>query len=581
MDASRWLRPAELRIGLGCMRLSSDEVDEKVAVDTIAAAVDSGITVFDTALAYGRGELALGENERLLAYGLRGRNQAALRVITKGGMTRAGGAWIPDGRARAIREDCEASLIALDGLPIDLYLLHAPDPRVPWRTSLRALARLADEGLVRLVGLSNVTVGQLDDALEVAPVAAVEVGLSVFDDTALRSGIVERCTALGIPLVAHSPLGGQRRRSALARHPVLAEVARAHSSSPAEVALTWLLAVSPVIFPIPGARRPETARSAARAAALLLDDDERSALDDAFGRRRTRAAVPPPTARGAEVTLVMGIPGAGKSHAAAAYVERGYVRLNRDERGGSLRELVDALEAELRGGASRVVLDNTWLSRATRSRVLDVAARHGAAVRCVWLDTPLAQAQVNVAQRLIEVVGHLPSPEELRVAARTTAGVMAPMSQMRAQRSLEPPSMEEGFAGVERVPFVRAASRGRRTTAVVLEAAVLERPDWQAVVSDIDPAAPHLVMDWQPDADAAVVAPYCARLAEVVEGPISGAVCPHRAGPPVCWCRPPLPGMAVEFAQAYGVELAACTVVGAGSAYRTLANAVGARHVAV
>ena len=100
-------------------------------------------------------------------------------------MARVGGAWIPDGRAKAIRADCEASLAALDGLPIDLYLIHAPDPRTPWRTSVRALARLLDDGLVRHIGLSNVNRLQLDEAVELAPVAAVQVALSPFDDRAL------------------------------------------------------------------------------------------------------------------------------------------------------------------------------------------------------------------------------------------------------------------------------------------------------------------------------------------------------------------------------------------------------------
>src|SRR5581483_2808849 len=101
---------------------------------------------------------------------------------------------------------CEASLAALDGLPVDLYLVHAPDPRTPWATSVRALARLADEGLVRRVGVSNVTRPQLDQALELAPIVAVEVALSLQDDHALRSGILERCAELGIALIAHSPL---------------------------------------------------------------------------------------------------------------------------------------------------------------------------------------------------------------------------------------------------------------------------------------------------------------------------------------------------------------------------------------
>src|SRR2546428_12876501 len=114
-------------------------------------------------------------------------------MVTKGGMTRPVGGWIPDGRAKAIHADCETSLAALDGLGIDLYLLHAPDPRTPWRTSVRALTRLLDQGLVKRVGLSNVNRGQLDEALELAPVAAVQVALSIFDDRAVRGGIVERC----------------------------------------------------------------------------------------------------------------------------------------------------------------------------------------------------------------------------------------------------------------------------------------------------------------------------------------------------------------------------------------------------
>ncbi len=110
-----WLVPSELRIGLGCMRLSTDEGrDQELAGETIAAAVEAGVTVFDTARAYGHGEAELGHNEQLLAASLRrcGAGDSA-RIVTKGGMTRAGGAWVPDGRAKAIIGDCEASLVAL------------------------------------------------------------------------------------------------------------------------------------------------------------------------------------------------------------------------------------------------------------------------------------------------------------------------------------------------------------------------------------------------------------------------------------------------------------------------------------
>jgi aryl-alcohol dehydrogenase-like predicted oxidoreductase len=197
------------------MRMSTDETrDEELALETIAAAAKAGITVFDTAHAYGRGEADLGHNETPLARGLRRASaDVRARIVTKGGMARTGGGWIPDGRAKAIRADCEASLAALDGLAIDLYLIHAPDPGTPWRTSVRALARLVDEGLVRRVGIANVNRRQLDEALELAPVAAVQVALSPYDDRPLRGGVVDRCAEARIAVIAHSPLGGREEWS--------------------------------------------------------------------------------------------------------------------------------------------------------------------------------------------------------------------------------------------------------------------------------------------------------------------------------------------------------------------------------
>ena len=269
---------------------------------------------------------------------------------------------------------------------------------------MRALARLVDDGLVKRVGVANVNRRRLDEALELAPISAVQVALSIHDDTAVRGGIVERCEEAGIALIAHSPLGGPRRSGRLARQGL------------AEVALAWLLELSPAVVAIPGARHPETARSAARAARLRLDARDR----DALGLSRPKRGVRP---RGdGDAVLVMGIPGAGKSRVAEEYVARGYVRLNRDERGGSLRDIAAALDEQLASGDRRVVLDNTYLTRAQRSYVVEVAARHGVAVRCIWLDTPLAQAQVNLVERLLERFGSLPTPERAPNARATRAG---------------------------------------------------------------------------------------------------------------------------------------------------------------
>jgi aryl-alcohol dehydrogenase-like predicted oxidoreductase len=564
------------------MRMSTgaDRSDEGLARDTIATAVAAGITVFDTAHAYGRDATELGHNERLLAGALRRcRAEASARIVTKGGMTRAGGGWVPDGRAKAIIADCEASLTALDGLPIDLYLIHAPDPRTPWPTSARTLGRLLDEGLVRRVGLSNVSRPQLDEALELVPVTAVEVSLSVHDDRAVRGGIVERCEEREIALIAHSPLGGPRRAGALARRPPLGDVAARSGATPAEVALAWLLELSPAVVAIPGARRPETARSAARAARLGLDPESVDTLRSAFGVARPARARPPLYSDDAEVVVIMGIPGAGKTRMADEYVARGYVRLNRDERGGGLRELADALHHELEAGARRVVLDNTYLTRAARSHVLDAASRHGIPTRCVWLDTPLAQAQVNLVARLLERFGALPTPEELRALARREPGALAPTSQMRSLRELEPPSSDEGFTTVEVTPFRRTPSTGRERAGAFVAAAALSRPGWQRAVEQGDPDAPHLVFDWSPGATPEELAPSVSRLKDTITGAVEAAVCPHGGGPPSCWCRPPLPGLPLAFARAHKLDPARSIVVGTSPAHRTLAGALGARYI--
>jgi aryl-alcohol dehydrogenase-like predicted oxidoreductase len=570
------------------MRLSTDEPrDEAVAFETIATARAAGVTVFDTARAYGIDGTELGHNERLLARALRACGGAAgARIVTKGGMTRPDGAWVPDGRAKALVADCEASLAALDGLAIDLYLVHAADPRTPWSTSVRALARLLEEGLVEHVGVANVNRRQLDEALAVAPVAAVQVALSVFDDRAVRGGVVERCHEQGVAVIAHSPLGGPRRRGRVARDPVLGAIAERRGAAPAEIALAWLLGVSDGVVPIPGARTPAAARSCARAAGLALDPAERESIAETFDARRFDARRPATRAGGrasqrSEIVLVMGIPGAGKSRVAAELEARGYARLNRDDRGGSLRELAVELDEHLASGTERAVLDNTYLTRAARSYVVEAGRRHGAAVRCIWLDTPLAEAQVNLVERLLARFGGLPGPDELRRLAKREAGLLLPTSQMRALRELEPPSTDEGFALVERRPFVRAPSAGRARAGVFVAAHALVEPGSEQALREHVPEAPHLVYDWRPGADVAALADAVARVAAEVSGVVESVLCPHGGGPPTCWCRPPLPGLPLAFARAHGIDPARSVVIGSRPAHRTLANTLGARYVQI
>jgi hypothetical protein len=199
----------------------------------------------------------------------------------------------------------------------------------------------------------------------------------------------------------------------------------------------------------------------------------------------------------------------------------------------------------------------------------------------VWLDAPLAQAQVNLVERLLERFGALPTPEELAALARREQGVLAPTSQMRTLRELEPPSIDEGFVEVEQVPFLRRPWVGRGRVGVFVAAAALRQPEWKRALEESDRDAPHLVFDWRPDGTVDELAADLARLSAVVTGSAESSMCPHAAGPPRCWCRPPLPGLPLAFAWTHGVDPSRSILIGAGPAHRTLATTLGARYVAV
>jgi hypothetical protein len=225
------------------------------------------------------------------------------------------------------------------------------------------------------------------------------------------------------------------------------------------------------------------------------------------------------------------------------------------------------------------VLDNTFLSRAARSYAIDAAGRHRIPTRCIWLDTPLAQAQINLVERLLDRFGTLPTPPELRTLARREPGTMMPTSQMRALRELEPPSPDEGIATVEVMPFVRVRRSARTRSGVFVAAAALRRPDWKPALEQAPREAPHLIFDWSAGEAPKTLDAFIAELAADVVGPVEGALCPHAAGPPSCWCRPPLPGLPLAFARTHGVDPSRSLLVGTASAHRTLASALGARYV--
>jgi aryl-alcohol dehydrogenase-like predicted oxidoreductase len=269
-------------IGYGGMPLSvSGRPDEQQAIRAIHAALDGGVNLIDTADAYCLDGSEFGHNERLIAKALRGRRDGVL-VATKAGHTRPGGSWALDGRPEYIRAACEASLKALETDRIDLYQYHRPDPNVPYAESVGAFKELQDEGKVRWIGLSNCNVDQLEEALGIAEIVAVQNQLSLDYTQPLENGEVAVTADRGIAFLAWSPLGGISSAADSASNvDAVRAAADAHGVSPQQVALAWLLSLSPNVIPIPGARRPESIADSLRAVELELSPDELDAIGSA------------------------------------------------------------------------------------------------------------------------------------------------------------------------------------------------------------------------------------------------------------------------------------------------------------
>jgi aryl-alcohol dehydrogenase-like predicted oxidoreductase len=269
-------------IGLGEMPMSlAGRPDEDRSIRTIHAALDAGANLIDTADAYSADDRDVGHGERLVAKALKGRRDNVI-VATKGGMTRARDrSWGTDGRPEHLRAACEASLRALETDRIDLYQLHRPDPDVPYAESIGAFKELQDEGKVRWVGISNASVAQIEEALEIVDVAAVQNQLSLDYTAPIANGEVEACAQRGIAFLAWSPLGGIGSADSSARLDAVTAAAEAHDVSPQQVALAWLLSLSPTMIPIPGSSRPETITDSLKAAELALSADEIAAISSA------------------------------------------------------------------------------------------------------------------------------------------------------------------------------------------------------------------------------------------------------------------------------------------------------------
>jgi aryl-alcohol dehydrogenase-like predicted oxidoreductase len=263
------------RLGFGAMRITGEGIwgepeDPARARQLLKRAVEAGVNLIDTADSYGPGV-----SENLIAEALYPYPEG-LVVATKGGLTRPGpGVWNRAGRPDRLKRCCEDSLRRLRVERIDLYQLHAVDPEVPIEDSIAALAELQQEEKIRLIGVCNVSVEELERARQIAPVVSVQNRYNVSDRSS--EDVLEVCERDGLGFLPWFPLATGRLAEPGG---LVAEVADAHSATPAQVALAWLLAHSPVMLPIPGTGSIEHFEENLQAAELELSEEELGRLDD-------------------------------------------------------------------------------------------------------------------------------------------------------------------------------------------------------------------------------------------------------------------------------------------------------------
>lgn len=270
------------RLGFGAMRITGPGIwgppsDRGTALAVLRRSVQLDVNLIDTADSYGPDVSEELIAEALFPY------PAGLVVATKGGQTRSGpDKWTPNGDPTHLHEAIEGSLKRLRLERIDLYQLHRPDPKVPFERSVEAVAEIQRSGKVRHVGLSNVTVAQIESARKILPIVSVQnrfnkatrgdtVFNGVTNDETLA--VVDYCAAHGIAFFPWGPLAAGKLSSER-----ISAVAAARQATPNQIALAWLLRRSPVIIPIPGTASIAHLEENIAAASIKLSDEEFESL---------------------------------------------------------------------------------------------------------------------------------------------------------------------------------------------------------------------------------------------------------------------------------------------------------------
>jgi pyridoxine 4-dehydrogenase len=259
--------PQVNRLGFGAMRITGPGIwgppkNHAPALAVLRRAVELHVNFIDTADSYGPNV-----SEELIAEALYPYPKG-LVIATKGGWLRPGpNQWSHDASPEHLREAVEGSLKRLRLDRIDVYQLHVPDPAVRFGASVETLAKLREQGKIRLVGLSNVTREHIDRAREIVPIVSVQNRYSFADRE--WDNVIDYCTQNQIAFIPWFPLGAGK-----VANETLTRIAKSHQASPMQVALAWLLQRSPVMLPIPGTSSVEHLEENVAAASLRLTSDQ-------------------------------------------------------------------------------------------------------------------------------------------------------------------------------------------------------------------------------------------------------------------------------------------------------------------
>ncbi|HEY9604434.1 MAG TPA: aldo/keto reductase [Allocoleopsis sp.] len=270
-------------IGLGGMPMSlSGRPPESQSIAVIHRALDLGVTLIDTADSYCQDESDKHHNERLIHKALeqyKG-DTSQVTVATKGGLMRPQGSWTRNGNPDHLRETIRTSFEALGGSnAIALWQYHAPDTDYTIEESLKPAKEAVEEGLIRLVGVSNFSVEQIKRARDVVEIVSVQNQYNPWHRQPEFDGVLDYCEQEGLTFLPWSPLGGSRRVSNLEDIPVIANLANEKGVSVYQIVLAWLRAKSPCIIPIPGASKISSIEDSVHAVEVKLSEAEVQQID--------------------------------------------------------------------------------------------------------------------------------------------------------------------------------------------------------------------------------------------------------------------------------------------------------------